>query len=190
MNSLLRNSRTLAALTPSRHAFTSTSTAFFCTSAAAPSLSGRQASAANKLVDLVDDVIKDVGESSMISEDDDGTLLKNLKRDTVIAPQQLSPQYLLTPYLPSPDFSLAHPLGPPVTAARTHDPFVRFDISPLDSPMNPWLRSQYCTSMGKIKSRGNTGLQRSSQRKMGKAVRRARSMGIVATFGVSVPSEK
>lgn len=105
---------------------------------------------------------------------DDGTLLKNLKRDSVIRPQQLSPETLLIPYLPSPDFSLAHPLGPPVTAARTHDPFVRFDFSPLDSPMNPWLRTQYCTSMGKIKSRGNTGLQRGSQRKMGKAVRRAR----------------
>lgn len=105
---------------------------------------------------------------------DQGTLLKNLSTNSVISPQHLSPRHLLIPYLPKPDFSLAYPLGPPVTTARTHDPFVRFDISPLDSPMNPWLRTEFCTSMGKIKSRGKTGLQRGSQRKMGKAVRRAR----------------
>lgn len=141
---------------------------------------------------------------------DQGASFKNLPVKSVISPQQLSPRHLLIPYLPKPDFSLAYPLGPPVTAARTHDPFVRFDISPLDSPMNPWLRTEFCTSMGKIKTRGKTGLQRGSQRKMGKAVRRARvsssalaaagqtytdaaplqSMGVVATFGTSVPSEK
>lgn len=104
-----------------------------------------------------------------------GALLRNLTPNTVIAPQHLSPQRLLTPYLPQPDLSQAYPLGPPKTAARTLDPFVRFGLDPLDaSPMNPWLRTEYCTTMGKIKSRGKTGLQRGSQRRMGKAVRRAR----------------
>ena len=43
--------------------------------------------------------------------------------------------------------------------------------------MNPFLRAEFCTSMGKIMTRGKTGLQRGSQRKMGKAVRRARVSG-------------
>lgn len=81
----------------------------------------------------------------------------------------------MTPYLPKPDFSLAHPLGPPVSAARSHDPFVRFEIDPLrDSVMNPWTKAEFCTSMGKIKPRGKTGLQRKTQRRVGKAIRRAR----------------
>lgn len=106
---------------------------------------------------------------------DQGALLKNLTPNAVISPQQLGPEKLLTPYLPRPNLTQAYPLGPPVTAARTLDPFVRLGLDPLDtSPMNPWLRAEYCTSMGKIKSRGKTGLQRGSQRRMGKAVRRAR----------------
>lgn len=103
-----------------------------------------------------------------------GTILSNLPTNGVISPQHLAPEHLLTPYLPKSDLTLAYPLGPPVSAARTLDPFVRFGISPLASPMNPYLRTEFCTTMGKIKSRGKTGLQRSSQRQMGKAVRRAR----------------
>lgn len=59
MNSLFRSSRTAAALLPSRHAFTSTSA--FCTSAPilAPERSAREASAASKLLELVDGLDRD-----------------------------------------------------------------------------------------------------------------------------------
>lgn len=132
--------------------------------------------------------------------------------NTVVGPRTLSPNYLLTPFLPRPDLTKAYPLGPPTSAARKMDPFIALGISPLDSPMNPFLRAEFCTSMGKIKSRGKTGLQRGTQRKMGKAVRRARvsfslfvsvleawelmhvvplqSMGLVPMFGISVPGRR
>lgn len=105
---------------------------------------------------------------------DVGSILNNLKANTVISPRKLSPSYLLNPYTPRPNFALAYPLGPPTSTKKTHDPFINLGISPLDSAMNPYLTSEFCTSMGKIKSRGQTGLQRCSQRKLGKAVRRAR----------------
>lgn len=92
----------------------------------------------------------------------------------VISPGHLSPAYLLDPYQPKPNYKLAYPLGPPTSEARTLDPFVQLGLDPRASPMNPFLRAEFCTSMGKIMTRGKTGLQRASQRKMGKAVRRAR----------------
>jgi ribosomal protein S18 len=101
-------------------------------------------------------------------------LLSNLSENSVISPRSLSPNYLLTPYLPRPDLSRAFPLGPPTTEKYTLDPFLTTGISPMASPMNPYLRAEFCTSMGKIKSRGKTQLQRRSQRALGKAVRRAR----------------
>ncbi|KAK4703735.1 hypothetical protein P7C70_g2482, partial [Phenoliferia sp. Uapishka_3] len=123
-----------------------------------------------------------------LSHTDSTSVLKHLRSNTVISPGHLSPTHMLEPYLPRPNYSLAYPLGPPVSEARSLDPFVRLGLDPRASPMNPYLRTEYCTSMGKIKSRGKTSLQRGSQRKMGKAVRRARSMGIAAVFGKSVPT--
>ncbi|CEQ42111.1 SPOSA6832_03889, partial [Sporobolomyces salmonicolor] len=119
---------------------------------------------------------------------DQFSVLQHLKRNQVISPQHLAPQHLLTPYLPRPNFSLAYPLGPPTSYGPTHDPFVRYGLDPLEaSPLNPFWKAEFTTTMGKIKSRGKTGLQRKSQRRVGKAIRRARSMGIIPTFGVSVP---
>lgn len=48
--------------------------------------------------------------------------------------------------------------------------------------MNPLVLNRFVTSLGKIKGRGMTGLQRSSQRKMGKAVRRARVSGSPCSY--------
>ncbi|GAA5861455.1 hypothetical protein JCM3774_000252 [Rhodotorula dairenensis] len=116
------------------------------------------------------------------------SVLRHLSRDQVISPQQLSPRHLLQPYPARPDFSQAFPLGPPTAYAHTHDPFIRYGLDPLeDAQLNPSLLSEFVTSMGKIKPRGKTGLQRKTQRKVGKAIRRARSMGIMPTFGISVP---
>jgi len=107
---------------------------------------------------------------------DQSSVLQHLRRGQVISPQHLSPQHLLTPYLPRPNFSLAHPLGPPTSFGPTHDPFVRYGLDPLKdlSAMNPFWKAEFCTTMGKIKPRGKTGLQRKSQRRVGKSIRRAR----------------
>ncbi|GAA6014887.1 hypothetical protein JCM11491_002149 [Sporobolomyces phaffii] len=121
---------------------------------------------------------------------DQSSLLQHLRRGQVISPQHLSPDHLLTPYLPRPNFALAHPLGPPTAFGETHDPFVRYGIDPLrHAVMNPFWKAEFCTTMGKIKPRGKTGLQRKSQRRVGKAIRRARSMGLIPTFGISVPGQ-
>ncbi|TNY20626.1 STE/STE11/cdc15 protein kinase [Rhodotorula diobovata] len=141
--------------------------------------------------DALVELLEDVGESSPGAAQElqsQTSVLRHLSRNQVISPQHLSPRHLLVPYQPRPNFALAHPLGPPTSFAETHDPFVRYGLDPLrDAATNPFVLSEFVTSMGKIKSRGKTGLQRKSQRRVGKAVRRARSMGIIPTFGISVP---
>ncbi|BGP52856.1 hypothetical protein JCM8202_003938 [Rhodotorula sphaerocarpa] len=134
------------------------------------------------------DTIQDLPAAETVDPASQVSVLRHLSRDQVISPQQLSPRHLLQPYPPRPDFSQAFPLGPPTAYAHTHDPFIRYGIDPVeDSQLNPALLSEFVTSMGKIKPRGKTGLQRKTQRKVGKAIRRARSMGIMPTFGISVP---
>lgn len=138
-------------------------------------------------LDVILRMTDSVAGSELPQGEDAGSLLKNIGREATISPYHLSPTHLLKPHLQRPDFTLAYPLGPPTSAAKSLDVFSRLELDPLDSPLNPYLRIEFCTAMGKIKSRGKTGLQRSNQRKMGKAVRRARSMGVVAVFGRSQP---
>ncbi|GAA5826933.1 hypothetical protein JCM11251_002167 [Rhodosporidiobolus azoricus] len=144
---------------------------------------------ADKLANLMKDMIEREPAGPPESEST-STILRHLSPNQVISPQNLLPESLLVPYAPRPDFSRAYPLGPPTEYGATHDPFVRYGIDPLDpskGAMNSFIPSQYVTSMGKVKSRGQTQLQRKSQRKIGKAIRRARSMGIIPTFGQSLP---
>lgn len=74
-------------------------------------------------------------------------------------------------------------LGPGRKRARQTDYFLAHnDINPLDEPLNVRLHSRFVTNMGKIMNRAQTQLTSKNQRRMGKAVRRARSMGIVPYF--------
>ncbi|KAJ1673887.1 hypothetical protein EV182_004375 [Spiromyces aspiralis] len=57
------------------------------------------------------------------------------------------------------------------------DPFRRFNINPLDEYKNVALLSNYVTEMGRIKPKHMTGLSAKSQRKIAKAIRRARAFG-------------
>ncbi|KAL8293765.1 hypothetical protein RQP46_000466 [Phenoliferia psychrophenolica] len=166
-----------------RSAFALVSPRFFSSSPAALAFT-KPSTVVDQLIEMTNTLVSKTEADAL---DDSTSLLKHLKPDTVISPGHLSPKYLLEPYLPRPNMALAYPLGPPVSEARTLDPFVQLGLDPRASPMNPWLRTDFCTTMGKIQPRGKTGLQRGSQRKLGKAVRRARSMGIVAVFGKSVP---
>jgi small subunit ribosomal protein S18 len=54
-----------------------------------------------------------------------------------------------------------------------------------DSYKNPAILANYVTEMGKIMPRASTGLTRKSQRMIGKAIRRARSMGLLPVMSRS-----
>ncbi|BGP12665.1 hypothetical protein JCM10213_008802 [Rhodosporidiobolus nylandii] len=167
-------------------------------SASSPSSSSRDkqalgaAQTTDALLQIVDAAVA-AGPDLAEEVENPAAILRHLSRHQVISPQQLSPRNLLVPYPARPDFSRAFPLGPPTKYGPTHDPFVRYGLDPLKASngvMNPWIASSYVTSMGKIQPRGKTGLQRKSQRKIGKAIRRARSMGIIPTFGLSLPNSR
>lgn len=55
--------------------------------------------------------------------------------------------------------------------------------------MNPVLLNDFLSEMGKIKGRNETKLTRRSQRLVGKAVRRARAMGVLPALHRPVLTE-
>jgi ribosomal protein S18 len=70
-------------------------------------------------------------------------------------------------------------VGPPPAQARYHDVFHQFHLDPLSQVTNPAILSQFLSEMGKIYSRSVTGLTLKTQRRLGKAIRRAKMMGII-----------
>ncbi|KAI8324842.1 ribosomal protein S18 [Martensiomyces pterosporus] len=59
------------------------------------------------------------------------------------------------------------------------DPFVALDIDPTKEYKNSYLLSNFVTDMGKIRPRYKTGLSAKSQRKVAKAIKRARAFGLM-----------
>ncbi|KAJ1963702.1 hypothetical protein GGI12_001892 [Dipsacomyces acuminosporus] len=59
------------------------------------------------------------------------------------------------------------------------DPFVALDIDPIKEYKNSYLLSNFVTEMGKIRPRYKTGLTAKSQRKVAKAIKRARAFGLM-----------
>ena len=75
------------------------------------------------------------------------------------------------------------PQGAPSKAiAIRQDAFHQLDIDPLDEVLNCSLISHYATEMGRIQRRSESKLTWKSQRKIGKAIRRARAMGLIPMF--------
>jgi len=70
-------------------------------------------------------------------------------------------------------------LGPSAAESRRLDVFHQLGIDPLHECQNSSLMSHYLTDMGKIPSRAFTKLTWKNQRRLGKAVRRAKMMGII-----------
>lgn len=70
-------------------------------------------------------------------------------------------------------------LGPPRAEAEQHDVFRQLNIDPVREATNSALMSAFVSEMGKIYSRAETKLTWRSQRKVGKAIRRAKMMGII-----------
>lgn len=70
-------------------------------------------------------------------------------------------------------------VGPSTAQARYNDPFYQLNLDPLSFATNPLVLSNFISEMGKIYGRSATGLTIKSQRKLGKAIRRAKMMGII-----------
>jgi len=70
-------------------------------------------------------------------------------------------------------------IGPGSKQAKKQDVFYRLAIDPLQEATNDVLMSSFVSEMGKIKHRAETGLTTKSQRRLGKAIRRAKMMGVI-----------
>jgi len=70
-------------------------------------------------------------------------------------------------------------LGPSAKESRRKDVFHQLGIDPLRESFNPVLLSHFVTDMGRVVSRAETQLTWKSQRRLSKAIRRAKMMGII-----------
>ncbi|KAL5488013.1 hypothetical protein ACEPAI_6121 [Sanghuangporus weigelae] len=73
------------------------------------------------------------------------------------------------------------PLGPG-REARYRDIFLQHEIDPRREAHNEELMSGYMSRLGQIKPRSVTNLSQRSQRLVGKAIKRAKMMGVVPVF--------
>jgi len=71
------------------------------------------------------------------------------------------------------------PVGPGKHEARERDALRHFGIDPVYETSNTTLLASFMSEMGKIKSRVETGVTMKTQRRIGKAIRRAKMMGIL-----------
>jgi small subunit ribosomal protein S18 len=70
-------------------------------------------------------------------------------------------------------------LGPSAKISRRKDVFHQLGIDPLQESLNPALLSHFVTDMGRVMGRAETQLTWRSQRRLSKAIRRAKMMGII-----------
>ncbi|KAL4081626.1 hypothetical protein V8B97DRAFT_2001786 [Scleroderma yunnanense] len=71
------------------------------------------------------------------------------------------------------------PVAPGKREARQQDPLRHFGIDPLYETSNTTLLASFLSEMGKIRNRVETKLTAKTQRRIGKAIRRAKMMGIL-----------
>ncbi|KAI9574678.1 hypothetical protein HD554DRAFT_2049104 [Boletus coccyginus] len=77
--------------------------------------------------------------------------------------------------------------APPLVApgrkeAFQHDIFREFGIDPLWETSNSTLLASFVSELGKIRPRTQTRLTTKTQRRLGKAIRRAKMMGVMPLF--------
>ncbi|PBK72744.1 hypothetical protein ARMSODRAFT_908686 [Armillaria solidipes] len=75
-------------------------------------------------------------------------------------------------------------VGPPRDEAHQRDYFHQLNLNPVDYACHPGVLNHFMSPMGKINSRSITSLTRKSQRRLGKAIRRSKKMGIMPTFSL------
>lgn len=81
-------------------------------------------------------------------------------------------------------------LGPGAVESRQNDWFYQLGIDPLDEATNPRLLSYFVTGMGKVKRRAETKLTWRNQRRLTKAIRRAKMMGVMPILNKQVAPYK
>lgn len=81
------------------------------------------------------------------------------------------------------------PFGPGRAQSESTDAFVQLQIDPLHESTNARMLAHFVTDMGRIRKRALTGLTWRSQRRMAKAVRRAKMMGIMPILRRDNPYE-
>jgi len=69
--------------------------------------------------------------------------------------------------------------GLPTKIAKHKDVFHRMGINPLDECLNSTLLSYFVTDLGRIRKRAVTNLTSKTQRRLSKAIKRAKMMGIL-----------
>jgi len=79
-------------------------------------------------------------------------------------------------------FPKPYAVGPDRADAERSDIFYQLEMDPLAECMNSSLLSNFVTEMGRVKSRAETHLTWRNQRRLGKAIRRAKKMGIIPFF--------
>ncbi|TEB30178.1 hypothetical protein FA13DRAFT_1792643 [Coprinellus micaceus] len=70
-------------------------------------------------------------------------------------------------------------VAPASKQARDGDIFYQLGVDPVSIATNASVLSKYITEMGQIQPRTQTRLTVKSQRRLGKAIRRARMMGVI-----------
>ncbi|KIY67932.1 hypothetical protein CYLTODRAFT_396143 [Cylindrobasidium torrendii FP15055 ss-10] len=75
-------------------------------------------------------------------------------------------------------------VGPAYKDAVTLDAFHQLELDPMDFAATPTVLNKFMTTMGKIEPRFVTNLTRKNQRRLGKAIRRSRMMGIIPSFSL------
>ncbi|CAO3678146.1 unnamed protein product [Umbelopsis vinacea] len=71
----------------------------------------------------------------------------------------------------------------PRATTPTQDPFDALGLDPLKEYKNFNLLSNFVSDMGKILPRQQTGITAKNQRKLAKAIKRARAMGLMSSTG-------
>ncbi|KXN83738.1 37S ribosomal protein RSM18, mitochondrial [Leucoagaricus sp. SymC.cos] len=113
------------------------------------------------------------GESSLAPQN--GRNWRIFYNGEVVTPNELTPEKCAN----KPKRTRRAVIPPPTSVTRYNDLFRQLDIDPVEFSLNPSVLSAYVSEMGKIYGRNITGLTSRSQRRLGKAIRRARMIGIL-----------
>ncbi|KAJ7283940.1 hypothetical protein C8J57DRAFT_1121789 [Mycena rebaudengoi] len=134
----------------------------------------RQNDSHNELVEM----LQDQAEKTPLIQprDTTGPLYTPFTPSSFIRPRDLSLE-ARTPRQGSKPKSLS--VGPSTSEARKNDTFYKLGVDPLRCALYPSVLSQYMTEMAKIYPRRHSGLTSKSQRRIAKAIRRAKMMGII-----------
>ncbi|KAL0577065.1 hypothetical protein V5O48_004908 [Marasmius crinis-equi] len=128
----------------------------------------------NALRKVVNDTANTTAASSIVR--DDKSPYQKFSWNTFITPDKLKYENVLK----SPKRPTTRPrIGPSKREARKTDPFYQLNVDPLTMATNPFVLNNYVSELGKVNGRNVTQLTMKNQRRLGKAIRRAKMMGII-----------